>query len=87
MNDERLREMVLEALLEIAPDIDAASLDPAIAFRDQFDFDSMDQLSFVIALHQRLGVEVPERDYPLLASIDAAVSYLQERPAAARTSP
>lgn len=77
MNDDQIRATVLEALLEVAPDVDAATLDPTIAFRDQFDFDSMDYLNFVIALHQRLGVDIPERDYPQLNGIDAAVSYLQ----------
>jgi acyl carrier protein len=77
MSDEQVRRAVLEALLEVAPDVDASTLDPASAFRDQFDFDSMDYLNFVIALHQRLGVDIPERDYPQLNGVDAAVSYLQ----------
>jgi acyl carrier protein len=77
MSDEQVRRAVLEALLEVAPDVDASTLDPASAFRDQFDFDSMDYLNFVIALHQRLGVDIPERDYAQLNGVDAAVSYLQ----------
>ena len=60
MTTDALRSAVLEALLDVAPDVDASSLDAARPFRDQFDFDSMDQLNFVVSLHKRLGVESAE---------------------------
>lgn len=71
-----LRAAALEALLDVAPDVDAAALDAASPFRAQFDFDSMDHLNFVIGLHRKLGVDVPEADYPQLASLDGCVRYL-----------
>jgi acyl carrier protein len=73
---DTLRASVVEALLDVAPDVDAATLDAATPFRDQFDFDSMDQLNFVVGLHRRLGVDVPETDYPQLATLDGCVAYL-----------
>lgn len=76
MNDEEVRTAVLDALTEVAPDIDTSKVDAASPFRDQFDFDSMDRLNFVIALHERFKIEIPERDYPRLSGIDAAVRYL-----------
>jgi acyl carrier protein len=76
MTTDALRAAVLEALLDVAPDVDAAGLDPARPFRDQFDFDSMDQLNFVVALHKRLGIDVPEADYPQLATLAGCVGYL-----------
>jgi acyl carrier protein len=79
MNREELSKRVLELLTEIAPDVDPASVIPGVAFRDQFDFDSMDTLNFAIALHRELGVEVPESDYAQLASLEKCVGYLAER--------
>ena len=79
MNREELSKRVLELLTEIAPDVDPASVIPGVAFRDQFDFDSMDTLNFAIALHRELGVEVPESDYAQLASLERCVAYLAER--------
>jgi len=73
---ESLRATVLETLLDVAPDVNAASLDPGVPFREQFDFDSMDHLNFVIGLHKALGVDVPETDYPQLATLDGCVAYL-----------
>jgi acyl carrier protein len=72
-----LRATVLEALLDVAPDADAATLDAARPFREQFDFDSMDQLNFLVGLHRRLGVDVPETDYSKLVTLDGCIAYLE----------
>ncbi len=37
----------------------------------------MDFLNFVIGLHKELGVNIPEADYPKLATLDGCVEYLQ----------
>lgn len=74
---ESLRSTVLQALTAVAPDIDTGTLDAAVPFREQFDFDSMDHLNFVTGLHRTLGVDVPETDYPQLASLDGCVRYLE----------
>ena len=76
VSTDTLRPAILEALLDVAPDVDAAAIDGSRPFRDQFDFDSMDQLNFVVGLHRRLGVDVPEIDSPKLATLDGCVSYL-----------
>jgi acyl carrier protein len=36
----------------------------------------MDVLNFVVGLHTALGVDIPETDYPQLATLDACVDYL-----------
>jgi acyl carrier protein len=79
MNREQMARRVLELLTAIAPDVAADTVIPGIAFRDQFDFDSMDTLNFAIALHREFGVDVPETDYAHLASLDQCVAYLAER--------
>ncbi|HYW91755.1 MAG TPA: phosphopantetheine-binding protein [Gammaproteobacteria bacterium] len=79
MNQESLRKLVLDTLGHIAPDADPAALDPAVNIRDQIDFDSMDFYNFAVALHEKLGVEIPESDYPRLSSIDGCVRYLQDK--------
>lgn len=76
MTEDEIRQAVLAALTGVAPDLEGEAIDPTAAFRDQFEFDSMDLLNFAVALHQSLGVEVPEIDYPKVASLDGAVAYL-----------
>jgi acyl carrier protein len=77
--DSDRRAAVLRVLGEIAPEADLSSLKPDVAFREQLDLDSMDVLNFVVGLHAALGVEIPEADYPRLATLDACVEYLASR--------
>lgn len=79
MNREVLKEQVLAHLLAVAPDVSADELDPALNFRDQFDFDSMDFLNFIIALCKQFKIEIPEADYPQLRNLNDCVDYLQKK--------
>lgn len=79
MDTNALRETLISSLVEVAPNVDTSALDPASSFRDQFDFDSIDHLNFVLSLEKALKIKIPELDYPQLAGIDAAVDYLSTR--------
>ena len=79
MTADNIRKTIVDALTRIAPEIDPASIEPGTSFRDQLDLDSMDFLNFVLAVHDRLGVDIPEVDYPRLSTLDGAVAYLAYR--------
>lgn len=83
MNETDVRSIVIRTLEQVAPDIDADTLDPRADFREELDLDSMDVLNLVVGLHEATGIEIPERDYPELTTLDACVAYLSERLAAA----
>ena len=76
MSDADIREVVQEELGNIAPEADLETIDPSADLREALDIDSMDFLNFVTALHRRLGVDIPEIDYPKLVTLDGAVAYL-----------
>lgn len=76
MTPDDIRRVVIEALTRIAPEIDATVIPSSARLRDHLDLDSMDFLNLVLALHDRLGVEIPEVDYPRLYTLDSAVAYL-----------
>ena len=79
MTRAEIQEGVTQALIAVAPELSSASLEPDVPLRDQIDLDSMDFLRFVMELHKRLGVDVPETDYQALASLSRAVDYLAAR--------
>ena len=70
---------ILHLLGEIAPEAEVTTLRPDVSFRDQFDLDSMDWLHFLVGLHERLGVEIPESDYARLVTLDNLLDYLQAK--------
>lgn len=79
MNRADIRATVLEILGQIAPEADPASIDPRVNLRDQLDIDSMDFLNFLIALDKKLHVDIPERDYSQLTTLEACIDYLSAR--------
>lgn len=85
MNDIDVRKVVQEELNNIAPEVDLASIDPAADMREALDIDSMDFLNFVTAIHHRLGVEIPELDYPKLVTLGGAVAYIAAKLGTSKT--
>ena len=79
MNPDDIRRTVVTALCDVAPEIEAAKLDPKAELRSTLDLDSMDLLNFVLGLHKALGIDIPEADYRKLASLDACVAYIAAR--------
>jgi len=82
MTDAEIRAAVIEELGNIAPETDAATIDPDDDLREALDIDSLDFLNFLAALHKRLGVNVPESDYVKLLTVNGAVAYLAKAVAA-----
>lgn len=76
MTPSDIRQAVLDILGDIAPDEDLSGLDDSKSFRDQMELDSMDFLDIVMELRKRFRVQVPEEDYPQLASMQSTVEYL-----------
>jgi acyl carrier protein len=79
VTEAQLRAVLLEVLGEIAPEADLSSLDSDVDFVEQLEIDSMDLLNFAVAVHERLGVEIPEADYPRLRSLRGCLIYLAGR--------
>ncbi len=76
MTSDETRRAILRILGGIAPEADLSRLRPDVSIRQQLDIDSMDFLNFVVALHKELHVEIPEKDYPGLVTLDGCVEYL-----------
>ncbi len=79
MAPEDIRLAIIDILGDIAPDEDLSDLDDVKSFRDQMELDSMDFLDIVMELRKRYRVQVPEEDYPQLASMQSTVNYLTPR--------
>ncbi len=79
MNKDEIRSVVIHALEGIAPEADLPALDPRADLREALDVDSMDFLRFVVALHDALHVDIPERDYPQVRTLESCLDYLERR--------
>lgn len=79
MSEPDVLSVIRDELARIAPEIEFDSLDPGVDLREQADLDSMDYLNLLTALHQRLGVEIPDADAQKLATLDGAVAYIEAK--------
>lgn len=77
-----IKDAVLRALTDVAPEADPATLRPDVDLRDQLDIDSMDSLNFVIGIHEQVGVDIPEAEWARLQTLDQVVDYVAGRMAA-----
>ena len=85
MTNMDLDRIVKDALYAVAPDLEGEPIDPDLPFNEQFEFDSMDFLNFVIGLNRATGLALPEKDYPRLATLASASAYLAGKLAARKT--
>lgn len=76
MTHDEIRAFVCTAIERIAPDADPSTVDGGESLRDELDLDSMDFLALVRAIHDELGVDVPEVDYGEIETLDGCVAYL-----------
>jgi len=76
MTESEIRQAISQALRKIAPEADLDQVGPNENLREALDIDSFDFLNFLIGLHQRLGVEIPEADYGKLTTLSDLVRYL-----------
>ena len=79
MNTDDIRAVAIATLQSIAPEVEAESLRGDRPLRNQVDLDSMDWLNFLLGLHEKLRVEIPEADYARLVTLDDVVAYLQAK--------
>jgi acyl carrier protein len=71
-------DLLVRLLHQVAPEVDLDTVDHAEPLQDVADLDSTDFLSLMSALYAETGIDVPERDYPSVASVDGFVAYVGE---------
>jgi acyl carrier protein len=79
MTESQIQGVIFELLRRIAPEADPQQVRPEENLRQALDIDSFDFLNFLIALHERIGVEIPEADYGRLTTLADLVGYLAAR--------
>jgi acyl carrier protein len=76
VNEHHARQLVADLLHRIAPETDIDQVDPDARLQDELDIDSMDFLNLMTALYEEADIDVPERDYPQLATLNGCVAYV-----------
>lgn len=76
---DEIRAVFLQSLHQVAPEIDLQNITPETIFREEYEIDSVDFLRFIILLHEQLKIDIPEKDYSKLATLQSSLIYLNEK--------
>lgn len=79
MTRDEIKDVILEIIEDIDEEADFATLDADAPLRDQLDLDSMDFLDIVMELRKRYKLQIPEEEYPQLATLASCVNYLEPK--------
>jgi acyl carrier protein len=76
-----IRDEILSVSTTIAPEVETDEISDDALLRDQVDLDSMDWLNFLIGIHKRLQVDIPEADYKSLRTLADVIGYVKQHAA------
>ncbi len=79
MNETEARAVIARTLRQVAPEADLDALDADVDWREQLDIDSINLLDFLAGLEEAIGVPIPERDYPKVATLHQCIDYVVRR--------
>ena len=79
MTTDEIKIILFELLKRIAPDTEPSELKPEDNIRETLNIDSFDSLQFVVALSEKLGIEIPEQDYGKIKTLKTLVAYIQNK--------
>ena len=71
---DRVKKVVVEQL-----DVNEDEVTVAASFVDDLGADSLDVVELVMGLEEEFDVEIPDEDAEKIATVEAAVSYIDEK--------
>ena len=77
MTRDAIKDVIIEIIEDIDDEADFDNLNPDKPLRDQLELDSMDFLDIVMELRKRYQLQIPEEDYPQLATLNSCINYLE----------
>lgn len=79
MNKDELKNIIIEEILNVAPDVDADDITMDGNIQTSLEIDSYDFLNILVAMNERVGIEVPETDYPKVDTLSKMIEYFIQR--------
>ena len=79
MNNDELRNIIIKEILNIAPDIEEDDISMDENIQTSLEIDSYDFLNILVALNEKIGIEVPESDYAKVDTLENMIKYFNNR--------
>ena len=76
MRNKDIDQIVLDSISQVAPEAPLDRIKAELPFREQFEFDSVDFLKFILKLQEETGGKISESDFPKLSSLQGCRDFL-----------
>ncbi|MEO8282796.1 MAG: acyl carrier protein [Pseudarthrobacter sp.] len=76
MNQQDAGAAVRRAMGQVAPDVEPEDLEGEARLRQDLELDSLDFLHLVEVIATATGVDIPESDYPQVATVQGLTDYV-----------
>lgn len=77
MKEDEIKKTLFQLLKKIAPETEPSELKLDENIRETLNIDSFDALQFIVALDEKLGIEIPEQDYGKTSTLKSLLSYIK----------
>jgi acyl carrier protein len=78
-NQQNIKKIILDAIQDVAPEIEQDDIEMDEDIREECDLDSMDFINYLIAVKKSTGVSIAEGDYTQVNTFNKMLSYLTEK--------
>lgn len=75
MKKEELKRIIIEQILEVAPDVEESEIVLSQNIQRSLEIDSFDFLNILTAMYEKVGIEVPEADYSKVDTVENMAEY------------
>ncbi len=79
MTKEEIKSVIIAQILEVAPDIEEKEINADENLQTSLEIDSFDFLKVLVAMYEKLGIDVKEADYGKVDTLNHMVEYFAER--------
>ena len=79
MTRDEIQSVIFELLKKTAPETEPSRLKPDENIREALNIDSFDALQFLVAINDKLGIDIPEEDYNKTNTLASLTNYLGKR--------
>ena len=77
MNTAEIERLIIQAIQEVAPEIEQDEIDLDEDIREECDLDSMDFINYLAALEKSTGIKIGEGDYQQFTTFNNAVLFIK----------
>ncbi|MEA3352638.1 MAG: phosphopantetheine-binding protein [Campylobacterota bacterium] len=76
MNIDDIKKIIVEQILDVAADIEEDEIGYDDNIQESLEIDSFDFLKILTAINEKTTVEVPEKDYSKVDSVNNMAEYI-----------